>query len=133
MVADAFSIPSGYEVAFETALGGSVQDIITDRETEAKAAIAYLHESQRGRATFLPLDRMRPSGNLDLGRASGIRGVLGGALDLIKFDAKYSPALETLLGRVIICDDLDSASDGPSVTFEASKVGMRVLKETMSR
>ena len=122
VVADAFSIPSGYEVAFETALGGSVQDIITDRETEAKAAISYLHESQRGRATFLPLDRMRPSGNLDLGRANGMRGVLGAALDLIKFDAKYSPALENLLGRVIICDDLDSASECSRVARGWSRI-----------
>jgi chromosome segregation protein len=122
VVADAFSIPAGYEVAFETALGGSVQDIITDSESEAKAAISYLHESQRGRATFLPLDRMRPSGNLDLGRANGMRGVLGGALDLIDFDPKYRPALETLLGRVILCNDLDSATECSRVARGWSRI-----------
>ena len=122
VVADAFSIPAGYEVAFETALGGSVQDIIVDREPEAKAAIAYLHDSQRGRATFLPLDRMRPSGNLELGRANGMRGVLGGALDLIEFDAKYRPALESLLGRVIICEDLDSATECSRVARSWSRI-----------
>lgn len=110
VVADAFRAPAGYEVAFETALAASLQDIITATEQEAKAAIAYLHEQRAGRATFLPLDRMRPSReSLDLGRAEGMPGVLGAALRIAEFDAKFRPALEVLLGRVFFCETLDDA------------------------
>ena len=101
---------AGYEVAFETALAASLQDIITDTEQEAKDAIAFLHENRAGRATFLPLDRMRPSRDtLDLGRAAGMSGVRGAALDILTFDPKFRPALEVLLGRVFVCETLDDA------------------------
>ena len=73
VVADAFEAPAGYETALETALAASLQDIITDTEDAAKAAIAYLHEHRAGRATFLPLDRMRPGRDtLDLRQAMGL-------------------------------------------------------------
>ena len=110
VVADSFQTPAGYETALETALAASLQDIITDTEDAAKAAIAYLHEHRAGRATFLPLDRMRPSrDSLDLRQAMGLNGVRGAALDIVSFDAKYRPALDVLLGRVFICETLDDA------------------------
>ncbi|MDQ2688570.1 MAG: hypothetical protein M3Y28_11965, partial [Armatimonadota bacterium] len=110
VVADAFQALPGYEVAFETALAASLQDIITGTEDEAKAAIAYLHENRAGRATFLPLNRMRPGREtLDLGRAEGMRGVRGAALDIVTFDRKFEPALAVLLGRVFVCETLDDA------------------------
>ncbi len=110
VVADAFQTPPGFEVALETALAASLQDIITDTEDAAKAAIAFLHEHRAGRATFLPLNRMRPGRDtLDLGPARGLSGVLGATLDIITFDAKFRPALEVLLGRVFICETLDDA------------------------
>ena len=110
VVADAFQTPPGYETALETALAASLQDIITDTEDAAKAAIAYLHEHRAGRATFLPLDRMRAGRDtLDLGRAMGLTGVLGAALDIVSFDPKFRPALDVLLGRVFFCETLDDA------------------------
>ena len=110
VVADAFQTPAGYETALETALAASLQDIITDTEDAAKAAIAYLHEHRAGRATFLPLDRMRAGRDtLDLGRAMGLTGVLGAALDIVSFDPKFRPALDVLLGRVFFCETLDDA------------------------
>ena len=110
VVADAFGTPSGFEVALETALAASLQDIITDTEDAAKAAIAYLHEHRAGRATFLPLNRMRPGRDtLDIGPSRGGRGILGAALDIVTFDPKFQPALEVLLGRVFVCETLDDA------------------------
>ncbi len=110
VVADSFQTPAGYEVALETALSASLQDIITDTEAAAKAAIAYLHDRRAGRATFLPLDRMRPGRDtLDLRSVEGTRGVLGAALDIVTFDPKFRPALEVLLGRVFFCETLDDA------------------------
>ena len=110
VVADSFQSPPGYETAFETALAASLQDIITDTEEAAKAAIAFLHDNRAGRATFLPLNRMRPGRDmLELGRAMGLTGVLGAALEILTFDAKFRPALEVLLGRVFVCETLDDA------------------------
>ena len=110
VVADSFQTPPGFEVALETALAASLQDIITDTEEAAKAAIAYLHEHRAGRATFLPLNRMRPGRDtLDIGQAWNLNGVLGAALDIITFDMKFRPALEVLLGRVFVCETLDDA------------------------
>ena len=110
VVADSFQTPAGYEVALETALAASLQDIITDTESAAKAAIAYLHDRRAGRATFLPLDRMRPGRDtLDIRSVEGTRGVLGAALDIVSFDPKFRPALEVLLGRVFLCETLDDA------------------------
>ena len=110
VVADAFGTPPGFEVALETALAASLQDIITDTEDAAKAAIAFLHEHRAGRATFLPLNRMRPGRDtLDLSGVRGLNGMLGAALDIVTFDPKFRPALEVLLGRVFICETLDDA------------------------
>ncbi|BDI28977.1 chromosome partition protein Smc [Capsulimonas corticalis] len=110
VVADAFVAPPGYEVAFETALAGSLQDIITDSEADAKAAIDYLYQNRAGRATFLPLNRMRPHRDgLELGRAAAMPGVLGTALELVEFQPRYRAALETLMGRFFICETMDHA------------------------
>lgn len=110
VVADAFSAPAGYETAFEIALGGSLQDIITFTEAEAKEGIEYLKQTRQGRATFLPLERMRPPrSSMSLARAQTVPGYLGPALDLIEFDPKFRPALDVLLGRVLICEALDDA------------------------
>jgi len=126
VVADSFGTPAGYEIAFETALAASLQDIITDTEEAAKAAIAFLHENRAGRATFLPLNRMRPGRDtLDLGRATGLAGVLGAALDIITFDPKFRPALEVLLGRVFVCETLDDALRASTVAKGWNRVVTR--------
>ena len=126
VVADSFQTPAGYETAFETALAASLQDIITDTEEAAKAAIAYLHENRAGRATFLPLNRMRPGRDtLDIGQALGLTGVLGAALDIITFDPKFRPALEVLLGRVFLCETLDDALRASTVAKGWNRVVTR--------
>lgn len=110
VVADAFTAPPGYEVAFEVALSSSLQDIITDSEDSAREAIEYLKRTRAGRATFLPLDRMRPvRADLRVERVRGSAGYLGTALDILDFEEKYRPALEVLMGRVLICAALDDA------------------------
>jgi len=126
VVADSFQTPAGYETALETALAASLQDIITDTEEAAKAAIAYLHDHRAGRATFLPLNRMRPGRDtLDMGRAMGLTGVLGAALDIIAFDPKFRPALEVLLGRVFVCETLDDALRASTVAKGWNRVVTR--------
>lgn len=109
VVADVIKVPAGYETAFEVALGGSLQDIITDTEREAKAGIEFLKRNRAGRATFLPLNLMRHSVSPHLKDLVGRNGVLGLGNELVKFDAKYRPAIDALLAKVVVAQDVDSA------------------------
>lgn len=106
IVGELIKVPAGYEVAFETALGGSIQDIITKDAETAKAAINMLKQNKAGRATFLPLDMMTAPQALARPNA---RGCLGVALELIEFDAKFYTVMSNLLGRILIFDNLDNA------------------------
>jgi len=97
-----------YTVAIETALGGAMQNIIVDTEEDGKAAINMLKTRDGGRATFLPISTVR--GNVlrenEINDAQGFEGI---ALNLVKFDSKYSGIYASLLGRVVIADNLNSA------------------------
>ena len=108
IVADLFQVDKEYETAIETALGGRVQNIITEDRDAAKEAIEFLKRERRGRATFLPLDDVRGRSDWprDIMRESGVIGV---ASDLIQYDKQYRPAFESLLGGTIICETLDHA------------------------
>lgn len=109
-VADLIKVPEGLETAFEVALGAGLQNMVTQNEADAKSLIAWLQKVKGGRVTILPLDTMRGS-EFSPQQVATFRqeGVLGTALDLLSFSDKYRPALASLLGRVIITEDLDTA------------------------
>jgi len=109
VVADVITVPKGFETAIETALGGSVQDIIADTVDQSKEAIALLKAHQAGRATFLPLDGMRSTGGDVRGRMDRRAGAIGIASELITYDAKYDPAIHSLLGRTVVAESIDDA------------------------
>ncbi|MHB9036469.1 MAG: chromosome segregation protein SMC [Armatimonadota bacterium] len=109
VVADVISVPKGYETAIEIALGSSVQDVITDTVVEAKQAIAFLKDNRAGRATFLPLDSMREPRHKVTGKMDPRSGALGIAAELIGYDAKYDPAIWSLLGRTVVAENIDDA------------------------
>ncbi len=106
MVGDLVTVPRGYETAFEVALGGSIQDIVTRDAQTSQQAIAILKERKAGRATFLPLDMIQAAPRLD---SCSAKGCLGVALDLIQYDAKFYSVMNYLFGRILIFQDLDSA------------------------
>lgn len=103
------SAPETYTFALEAALGAAMQHIVCEDEEAAKAAIRYLKNTRAGRATFLPLTTVdrRTEDFSDLRREAGF---LSGALNVAKFEQKYLPAAEYLLGRCAITEDLDSAA-----------------------
>ncbi|MGC4044954.1 MAG: chromosome segregation protein SMC [Armatimonas sp.] len=112
LVADAIQVPAHLETAIEVALGGSLQDIIVETERDAKAAIRYLSESRGGRATFLPLDVLRQvdvPGSLRVA-AKRESGVSGSAADLVSFDDRDEAAVNVLLARVLVCEDIEIAT-----------------------
>jgi len=104
------SVNSSYSTAIEIALGGAIQNIVTNTEEDAKEAIEFLKKNKMGRATFLPITSVRGS-SLDNNIVKEIKkcsGFCGIASDLIKYDAEYSGIILYLLGRVVVVKDLDS-------------------------
>ncbi|MEN6519763.1 MAG: chromosome segregation protein SMC [Armatimonadota bacterium] len=108
VVADVITVPAGFEMAIDVALGGSIQDIIADTVDDAKEAIQFLKENRAGRATFLPLNGVRPTAASVSGGLKQ-KGVLGIASDIISCDRKYDAAINVLLGRVVVADNIDNA------------------------
>ena len=97
-----------YAVAIETALGAAMQNIVTDDEASAKAAIGYLKAGKLGRATFLPITAVKPrwSSRKALDKE---RGFMGYGSDLVSCDGLYADILSSLLGTTAVVDNIDSA------------------------
>ena len=98
-----------YETAIETALGGNIQNIVTEDENTAKKMIGFLKQNRLGRATFLPLTSVSAKGNPKNETLLDEEGVLGIANRLIKCDKKYDEVAAYLLGRVLVVDTIDHA------------------------
>ena len=109
VVADLLTVPKEYEVAVETALGGSIQNIVTDSEQTAKQLIEYLKKNRFGRATFLPLTSMGNKSSFHQENALSQPGVLGLANSLVETKPQYQGLLNQLLGRVVVADTIDHA------------------------
>ncbi len=109
VVADIIKVDKKYEVAIETALGGNIQNVVTDTETTAKETIEYLKKNKFGRATFLPLSSMSDKTNFNAPSALEEKGVIGLASDLIDIKKEYSGVTKYLLGRVMVVDTIDNA------------------------
>ena len=107
VVADIIKVDKAYEIAIETALGGSIQNIVTEDEDTAKRMIQYLKQNKFGRATFLPLTAISTNGGLKQSDALKEKGVVGVASDLVKVDAKYDRLAEHLLNRTLVVKHID--------------------------
>ncbi|TLS49883.1 chromosome segregation protein SMC [Paenibacillus antri] len=111
-VAEIIRVPGAYELAVETSLGAALQHIVVENEARAREAIQYLKSRQLGRATFLPLDVIKPRSIPESERraASSAEGFVGVAAELVSFDAAYSGIVHSLLGNVVIADTLEHAN-----------------------
>ncbi|MBE5826721.1 MAG: chromosome segregation protein SMC [Butyrivibrio sp.] len=109
VVADIIKAPHKYETAIEVALGGNIQNIVTDNEETAKKMIAYLKQTKAGRATFLPLTSLDNPPELKAKEALNEPGVLGMADELVETDPKYRPVAKAMLGRIVAVDNVDNA------------------------
>ncbi len=109
VVADILKTEKKYELAIETALGGSIQNIVTTDEEVAKRIISYLKQQKAGRATFLPLTSMKNTQAFKMTECLKEPGVLGLADSLVQVDDKYSLVAKSLLGRVVVVDHIDQA------------------------
>ena len=99
----------GYETAIEVALGGAISNIITEDEEDAKALIKHLRDNKLGRATFLPLSIIKGR-SLELSQnILKSQGYLGIASELVNFKEAYKDIINYVLGKTIICDNIDNA------------------------
>ena len=108
VVADIIEVGKEYETAIETALGGSIQNIVTEDAETAKKMIAFLKQNKYGRATFLPIDTIAVRQNMN-SDAERENGVIGLASNLVSFDRKYQTIITHLLGRIYVVDNIDNA------------------------
>ncbi|MCL6659445.1 MULTISPECIES: chromosome segregation protein SMC [Paenibacillus] len=111
-VAELVKVPEKIELAVETAMGASLQHVVMENESVSRQAIAFLKQRQLGRATFLPLDVIRPRaiGAAERSMIEGMEGFVGIGADLVQFESKYASIIGSLLGNVIIAETLEVAN-----------------------
>ncbi len=109
VVADIVKVDKKYETAIETALGGSIQNIVTDTEETAKRMIGYLKQTKGGRATFLPLTSIKNAPDFKQREVLLESGVLGLAHTLVTTKDAYVDVAKSLLGRIVVADHVDNA------------------------
>ncbi len=107
--ANILDVPTAYQVAVETYLAGSLQNIVCRTAQAAKAGITWLKQNRAGRATFLPLDHLQIRRSVDYQAALTIPGVLGCAADLVECAPEYAPVKDYLLNRMLIVENMDAA------------------------
>ena len=107
VLANIIEVPDDLQTAIEMCLGASLQNIVTETETDAKRLVEHLRKNNLGRASFLPISSVRGK-KLDKikGNESGVIGI---ASDLIKYNKKYEQIILNLLGRTVIVDNMDTA------------------------
>ncbi len=110
VVADIIKTDKKYETAIETALGGSIQNVVTKDEPTAKKMISYLKDTKGGRATFLPLTALKNQQDFRNKDALSEKGAIGLADGLVRIDDEYRTVAVNLLGRVLVVDNMDNAT-----------------------
>lgn len=109
VVAELMKVPAGLETAVETALGSGMQNIVCEKDANAKEAINLLKTNKAGRLTFLPIESIKYTQASISKAISGAPGFRGLASDLIEYNEKYEGVFRYLLGRVAVVDNMDRA------------------------
>ena len=107
IIGNLFDVSEEYSLAISTVLGVASTNIVVDNENCAKEAIKYLKENKLGRATFFPLNIIKPK-SIDI--EINLPGFIDIASNLIKYDSKYSNIILNQLGNVLVVDNIDNAN-----------------------
>ncbi len=109
LVADVVSAPPEYETAIEAVLGERLQYLIVESHAQGVEAIAFLKSAAEGRASLIPLVRLRDA---EVGAADGVReapGFVASCIDVVRFEPSYEKVARFLLGGAVIVRDLPAA------------------------
>ena len=109
VVADIIKVDKKYEIAIETALGGNIQNVVTEDEDTAKKMIKYLKENKLGRVTFLPLPALENPEKFKNPDSLKEPGAIGLADSIVNTDPKFAPVAKAMLGRILVVDTVDNA------------------------
>lgn len=124
VVGELISVPQQYEVAIEMALGFSVQNVVTQNDRDAKKLVQYLKSHSYGRATFLPIDSVKPKFvNSAYSGLLHTAGCFGVASELISFEKTLQPVMRSLLGNTVVVDNIETALE----LARASKYGFKIV------
>ncbi len=108
VLANLVSVPEEYQTAIETVLAGTLQNIVTETEEDAKKLIEFLRKNNIGRASFLPIASVKGK-KIDRLIKNSLEGVIGVAAELIKVDKKYEGIIYNLLGKTVVVNNMDTA------------------------
>lgn len=124
VIGQVFTITKGYEEALSTALGGSMNNIVTTDEQAARDAIRFLNRNMSGRATFLPITVCKPRyvRKEDLIVANNTEGYLGTASDFVQCDQKFVPVSQNLLGNVLVVESMECGNRLSALTNRMYKI-----------
>lgn len=122
VLANIVSTEKEYETAIEMCLGGSLQNIVTETESEAKKLVEHLRKNNMGRASFLPITSVKGR-KIDKYDSKHINGIIGVASDLVKYEKKYEGIILSLLGRTIIVDNMDNGVE----LAKKNRYGFRIV------
>ena len=112
VIGNILEMDSEYTICISTSLGLASSNIIVDNEESAKYAVNYLKNNNIGRATFFPLNVIKPrSVDIDiLEKVKKQKGFIDIASNLVKYDKKYHNIVLNQLGNVLVVDDIDNAN-----------------------
>lgn len=111
-ISNILQVPERYEIAIQTALGKSINNLVVENSNVAISAINFLKKNNGGRATFLPMDTIKPKNIKEdsLTIMSKLEGFIDVASNLVKYDSIYDNIIKSLLGNVAISDSIESAT-----------------------
>ncbi|MGJ9381380.1 chromosome segregation protein SMC [Salipaludibacillus sp. CF4.18] len=112
-VAEIIEVETSRQTAIEIALGASQQHIVVADENTGRKAIQFLKERKLGRATFLPIDVVKPRSvpSHDHNRIKSLQGFIGIGSELVNFDVKFTSVIQHILGNVVIAKDMKGAQE----------------------
>lgn len=110
VVGNLLEVPRPYEIAILTALGGAMQNIVTKQEKDAREMIELMKQKGIARLTFLPLDTVQRYTGIQEKNIASEEGYIGIASELVQYNPDYQSIIEMLLGRIIIVDTMQQAS-----------------------
>ena len=122
VLANLITVPTEYQIAIETVLGQTLQNIVTETEEDAKKLIEYLRKNNLGRASFLPIASVKGK-KVDRLIKNNLQGVIGIANDLVKADKEYEGIILNLLGRTVVVENMDTAI----ILARQNSYGLRIV------